>query len=93
MLGTSSPYQHPQLRFVVSASVRDVVEFEALPEETQALARRVLNAPLTVDPNAVQAYKLGWEHAIEKVNEHHFFPPIDMDIEQRIGRERKVRAA
>ncbi len=47
-------------------SVRDVQEFEALPEETRALAQRVLG-PQSPSVDALSAYELGWSDAVEEV--------------------------
>ncbi len=46
-------------------SVRDVQEFEALPEETRELARRVLG-PQSPSVDALTAYELGWDEAVEE---------------------------
>lgn len=46
-------------------SLRDQMEFEALPEEVQLLARRVLIGGVQGDPSTIQAYLAGYEDGVE----------------------------
>lgn len=47
------------------ATLADEMAYAALPEETRALAERVLGAKGVVDADAVEAYEMGWEDALE----------------------------
>ena len=50
------------------ASVADVAAFEALPEETQALARLVLTGGSSPEKAALaKAYRAGWEDGVDQV--------------------------
>ena len=50
-----------------ACSVADVTAFEALPDEVQALARKVLTGGHSAEKAALaKAYKDGWEDGVEQ---------------------------
>ena len=71
-------------------TVADLHAFESLPDDVQQLARRVLGAAAVPDPNAIKAYRQGWEDGCDDMRDRIEIyapaPPNDERVAKRLGK-------